>query len=401
MGPTREGFARCWPKPTPPPASALVQAMSPGRSRSLRSSSSGVGCGFGACALLFGLACTDVVPLGSWTQLAPVLPTPPAVDAEAPRPPQPEASTPAPTTTTPVELDAAVAPSAPVLDASQAEAGPARLDASAPEQAQAPLPACGAVGNPGPTNAWGLDIAPTETSTDWTWSAPADSIQWELMIEREIVRPPSGPNGGYYWFQQFSFVQGVAGIIGLQAEGIYQATLAMTPDVTKMAVFWVSGPPLDAELGDIAYPDARVAEETAAGATWTTIHARFDWQACHVYRMRFAPEVTEAGGNTWYGARILDKTTDQEILLGRVLLPADVGQISPFSISRTSAVDWGSPAECSALPYGSAVFGAPMAVDGSHLDAAHSNRFSQSARCGTSRFTDFPGAVRHELATPP
>jgi hypothetical protein len=291
------------------------------------------------------------------------------------------------------------------------DAGPAQsidagknLDASIVDLADASdagdaygMPACNELGTAGDPSPLGPILAPTETSTDWTWSTTADSIQWDLMIEQEVEQPtPTSP--GYYWAQQFSFVQGVTGIIGLQAGGKYQAD---PPDGdvewTKMAVFWLSGPPIDRDLGDIPYPDARAYNQPAVGLNWTTIHAKFEWEACHVYRMRFAPERTDAGGDTWYGAWITDRTTAKTTLIGRMLVPSDAGQISPYSISRTSPI-LREATTCEASPRASAVFGRPTAADGSRAHARRGHRFTTPSGCRRSGFVDFEDAVRHEMS---
>jgi hypothetical protein len=264
----------------------------------------------------------------------------------------------------------------------------------------AELPACLQAGNRGPLNPAGDLLGATETATDWTWPSPVTSMQWDLMVEREIERDPPGapPMSGYYWAYQFSLLEGAAGFLGIQAEGVYQTDPPESElQITKMAVFWLAGPPLDAELGDIAYPDARVAPTTAAGVSYLTIHARFDWQACRVYRFRLGLHSTESDGSVWYGAWIEDTVTRVDTFLGRMLLPADSGTFSPFSISRTMPIEFVEPASCDVLARGSALFGTPSTIDGAAHAGVAAHRFRQPLACASSRFTEFEGAVRHEL----
>jgi hypothetical protein len=317
--------------------------------------------------------------------------------------PPPQASAPV-TSSIPTEVSSAPTP---IVDAGPPivlEAGPP-LDASvldtpdagdAGTEEPAGMPACNALATPGDISGVGIQFAATETSTDWTWSSPADSIQWDLMIEGEVERPTE-TSPGYYWAHQFWFERGVTGIIGLQDEGKYQSDPpGGTAEWTKMAVFWLSGPPIDAEYGEIGYPNARIYTQPAAGLNWTTIHAKFEWVPCHIYQMRFAPDTTEAG-STWYGAWITDRTTGKTTLLGRMLLPQDAGQISPYSVSRTTTITR-EPTSCEPSPRVSAIFGKPTAVDGSRTHSEHGNRFTTPAGCRRSRFTDFPDAVRHEMS---
>lgn len=266
------------------------------------------------------------------------------------------------------------------------------------------LPACLEPAAPGISSSPGDLVGATEVISDWVWPAPVSSLKWELMVEREISRPTpaSPPTSGYYFAHQFSFVEGVVGFMGLQAEGGYQADPPSSAvDFTKMAVFWVSGPPLSGELGDIAYPDARVASATVAGVSFLTIHARFEWQACRVYRLRVGPDETESDGSTWYRASIEDMSAGTETSLGRLLLPADVGQFSPFSVSRTMPIDFRDNAACDAQAPSSVVFGAPSAEDDGIRASLATSRFVEPLRCTSSRLTELPGAVRHELGLQP
>jgi hypothetical protein len=257
------------------------------------------------------------------------------------------------------------------------------------------FPACMAPGAPGPVNRAGSELDATETFTDWTLSDPVESLEWLLSIERDIEHNEPAVSG-YYFNYRFSFVGGVAGIFGVQGEGLYQPDVPGMFDTTRMAVFWLSGPPLDAELGDIAYPDARVAPITANGVSWMTIHARFPWEVCHVYRFRVAPESSDAQGNTWYGGWIEDTTSGVTTFMGRMLLEAGSGLISPFGSSRVEPIEYGPPTCNEPIP-ASAMFSAPSGNDGTVHPMLRTNRFGSPLRCPTSRFTDFEGAVRHEL----
>jgi len=336
-------------------------------------------------------SCEERVSLGSWAQ-GPPLSSPTSTSAPEGGAAATVTSGGAPNAGAPPELGGEPA-SLPPPDAGIL----APSDAGPPPPVAVPLPACGAVGNPGELNSPGLDVAGTETWTDWNWGTPRESVTWDLMIEQDVPPrlPGTSPIGGYYWHQQFSFAQGVAGRFGLQTEGIYQSdppdSLA---DFTKIAVLWLSGPPLDGELGTIPYPDARVAPTAGAGTNWLTIHARFDWEECNVYRFKFGPDEVDDDGNVWYAARIDNMTTGDETLLGRMLLPPDVGALSPYSASRTSPFDFGV-ASCDELAPVSAIFGPPRFEDESDFATATMNRFSDEA-CSGSRFTLFEQAVRHE-----
>ncbi len=263
------------------------------------------------------------------------------------------------------------------------------------------MPSCLAAGVAGEVNVPGQELEVTETATDWTWPAPVAAMQWDVMVERELVRPTDSPaTSGYYYAYQFSFLEGVAGFFGIQDQGVYQTDPPSSPvEITKMAVFWLSGPPLEAELGDIEYPDARVAPTTVSGVSYLTIHARFDWQTCRVYRFRIGPDEEAEDGSIWYSASIEDQDLGVKTVLGRMRLPADIGPLSPFSVSRSIPIDYSGLDSCSEAEPAAVVFGIPKAEQPSLSPARGANRFDEPLGCGGSRFTHFPGAVRHELGS--
>lgn len=266
--------------------------------------------------------------------------------------------------------------------------------------------ACAETGTPGALNTPGMTLGTTTLSTDWTWPAPVDSLEWDLVMETDPV------TDGYYWAHQFSFVNGLTAFFGLQAHGGYIDPNATGPgsqvvDFTKMAVYWIAGPPSDAELGDINQPgQARKAIVTQGSVQWMTIHAKFDWTACDLYHLRVAKDSTADNGDVWYGAWILDKTTDVQTFIGRILVPAAWGQISALSTTMTTRIDGAQTAppvtNCTDPEPASGIFGTPTANDGQVEPLSpHRNRFSVPARCGTSRFTDLTNGVRQEIGVHP
>lgn len=265
-------------------------------------------------------------------------------------------------------------------------------------------PTCGEVGVPGPVNAPGplttmgqSNIGTTNLYTDWSWPAPADSLEWDLLPENDP------PHDGYYWAHQFSFVNGLTGFFGLQAHGGFQlppTTQDPTPtvDFTKMAVFWIGGSTLPAELGDVPFPNARVLVVSGRGTEWTTVHAKYEWSACTAYRLRIAKDGTEPNGNVWYGAWIEDRSTLVLTKVGRIAVPPDWGQFSRLSTTLTTRIDDKPPAvtTCDQPEPASAIFGTPSGNEG-QLWPVGSPRFQSPLRCPSSRFTDLPEGVRHEI----
>jgi len=264
-------------------------------------------------------------------------------------------------------------------------------------------PMCGEPGTPEPVNTAGPAVGTTTLYTVWSWPAPVDSMEWDLVMESDPQ------TDGYYWAHQFSWVGGLTGYFGLQAFGGYQEDPTPTPsmpngspvDFTKIALFWVAGQTLRGELGDITgSKNARVATQQEPGATFTTINARFDWTACNVYRLRLARYSTEDDGSVWWGAWIENQTTNNLTLLGRILVPSTWGQLSSSSTTYTTRIDnapGAAVSTCSEPEPASGIFGTPSANDGQVLPLGHKNNFPTPARCPTSRFTDLATGVRQEI----
>jgi len=275
-------------------------------------------------------------------------------------------------------------------------AGGAAGDTSVPP----PLPACLAPATPGALNTAAQDpVLPTELATNWTWPEAVPSMQWELMVERDVVDAPATavPEIGYYYTHQFSFQEGIRGFLGIQAEGGYSAQGYQGDPWTKIAVFWLAAE--DAELGEIAPPNARVGMDTANGVGYLTIHARFDWEVCRIYRFRFGPESELSDGRIWYGAWIEDVEAGVETFLGRMLVPAGAGMLDTLSTSRTYSIDFMSARGCQFAQHASVLFGTPSSEDGL-VRPTQQTRFTE-LDCASSRFSFLEGAIRHEIMSSP
>jgi hypothetical protein len=166
-----------------------------------------------------------------------------------------------------------------------------------------------------------------------------------------------------------------------------------------MVVFWISAP-LGAELGDVAYPDARTYFKTDGGEWWT-IHARYDFETCRVYRLRVGRQSADASGNVWYGAWIRDTVTNAETFVGRILVPASWGQLAAATSMFSNRIGYAPLTTCGSPEPASARFGVPSANAGSVRPSSHVNRFAEPRQCPTSRFTELAGSVRHEIGLLP
>jgi hypothetical protein len=259
----------------------------------------------------------------------------------------------------------------------------------------ASLPLCGTAGEPGDLNPGGDAIGVTIPYTDWTWPSTFTSLEWELRVESELTRD------GYFWAHQFDFSAGPVGFMGLQGRGGYQPDPPAGPvEISDMVVFWISSSPLDAELGDIDYPDARTDVEVDSRSEWRTIHARYDWDPCTSYHLRVARDPVPDAAGVWYGAFIRADDDDQETFLGRILVPAAWGSLRSSSM-WSNRVGYSLLGSCRDIEPASALFGIPTADGGTLSPIARVNRFEAPQRCATSRFTVFPGGVRQELGLTP
>jgi hypothetical protein len=259
---------------------------------------------------------------------------------------------------------------------------------------------CNTPGVPGAPNQPGGSVGTTDIISDFVWPAPMDSLEWDLLVERELERD------GYYWMNQVSFTgDGTLGYFGMQERGGYYLRPDPAPadvEFTKMVVFWVSSPgvteadlPDVAELGDIQEPDGRALPDPSGN--FITIHAKFDWEYCTRYRLRLSLE--SIAGDLWIGGFILDVDADVETFFGRIKLPAEAGQFVPFNSLRTTRVDrLPLPETCPEFEHTSALFGLPTANLGTMVPDSRTTHFPFTTRCGTSRYTLLENAIRHELA---
>ena len=247
----------------------------------------------------------------------------------------------------------------------------------------------------GGLNPPGDTVMPTGTYTTWYWpqsSEGFDSFEWLFGVDRDPA------NDGYYWPHQFGFAgdETGLGLLGLQAHGLYRADLPDGPIVVeKIAVFAVRGGGLDAALGDILYPDARVHDD--AENDWWTIHARFEWVPCRAYEMRVARVAGGDGEDTWYGGFIRDTETGVESEVGRILIPAAWRGLGDLSSMWSQRFGHQAMTECSTQEHSSVLFGIPTANAGDLAPEDSVDRFSNPAACSSSRFTRGTSAVRQEM----
>jgi hypothetical protein len=256
--------------------------------------------------------------------------------------------------------------------------------------------ACRAAGNPQQINPGGDDVGVTIPYTDWRWPTPLDSLEWDLTVE---VLPEED---GYLWSHEFDFEGKAGGLIGLQARGGYQLEPPLgRVEIADMVTIWISASMLGAELGDVAYPNARAAIIESTSGEWMTIHVKYEVEVCRTYHFRVAIESTDASGNLWYGTWVEDTASGLETYLGRIQVPADWGRIAGTSSNWTNRIGHDRLLTCADPEPVSAFFAEPSGNAGSVRPGPPGNRFAGPELCPGSRFTEFSNGIRQEVGLAP
>lgn len=252
---------------------------------------------------------------------------------------------------------------------------------------------CLTPGTPEPVNVDGEAVGITIPYSDYEWPVELESLEWDVTVESEHTRD------GYFFAQQFE-LEGAYGLVGLQARGGYQALPGGPIVIANMVVFWISSS-LEAELGDVPYPDARTALTVSMGAEWWTVHALYDWQACRAYRFRVAPHSEASSGDVWYGAWVTDVESGSETHIGRILVPSERGRLAPETSYWTNRIGYDPLLRCDDAEPAAVFFGTPTANNGTLLPTATVNRFAEPPLCPGARFSVFREGVRQETGLEP
>jgi hypothetical protein len=256
--------------------------------------------------------------------------------------------------------------------------------------------ACHPAGDPQPFNLPG-EVGATRPYTYWYWpSIELTSLEWALNVDFDP------PNDGYFWSHHFGFSETtsttLAGFVGIQQHGTFTAD---PPDgnteIIKMALFSIEGA-LDAEAG-LPSPDGTV-HPTFDGAPGFSVHIRYSWVPCRTYVFRMFHIEDEPDGNRWYGALIRDTATGDETMIGRILVPAELGPLGASSIFASQRFGFNQLVACEVQEHASAVFEHPTGNGGMVKPDNKANKFEDPPHCPNARFTELPGAIRQEMGVP-
>jgi len=184
---------------------------------------------------------------------------------------------------------------------------------------------------------------------DWPQLPVSGFYNFDVLLTIDV---DPGVQSAYYWAHQFGFKNGNSGYMGLQTNGFMQGEW-----VGKMAIFsiWEA---LEADPG----PGASCEEFTGEGEDWSC-RIKYNWVEGHTYCLRIKEVLdVDTQENEWWGAWIIDTSTSQETLIGKIKVP------NPWQWLDDSSVVWveyyGQVNGCASTPYSKARFEQPTADDG-------------------------------------
>ena len=186
---------------------------------------------------------------------------------------------------------------------------------------------------------------------DWPQFPVSGFYNFDVLLTIEV---DPGAQNAYYWAHQFAFKNGEIGYMGLQTNGLMQGEW-----VGKMAIFSIWDA-LTAEPG----PGASCEEFTGEGEGWSC-RIKYNWVEGRTYGLRVKALGVDAQENEWWGAWIIDTSTNQETYIGKIKVPA-----SWQWLDNSSAVwveYYGQVNDCASTPYAKARFEQPTADDGSFI----------------------------------
>jgi len=199
-------------------------------------------------------------------------------------------------------------------------------------------------------------ITPGGMAYTWyDWPQPSGSGFYNFDVLLTIDVDP-GVQSAYYWAHQFSFKNGDGGYMGLQTNGHMQGEW-----VGKMAIFsiWEA---LEAEPG----PGASCESFTGEGKG-RSCRIPYEWVEGHTYCLRIweiccAEQPWE---DEWWGAWIIDASTEQETFIGKIKVPGSWQWLDDSSV--VWAEYYGQVNGCNSIPYAKVRFEQPIADDSSFM----------------------------------
>jgi len=197
-------------------------------------------------------------------------------------------------------------------------------------------------------------ITPGHMAVIWyDWPQPSGNgfSNFDVLLTIEV---DPGIQSAYYWAHSFYFKNEKIGYMGLQTNGLMQGEW-----VGKIAIFSIWDA-LAAEPG----PGASSEEFTGEGEGWSC-RIKYNWVEGHTYGLRVKAVGIDEQENEWWGAWIIDTSSNQETYIGKIKVPG-----SWQWLDNSSAVwveYYGQVNDCASTPYAKARFEQPTADDGSFI----------------------------------
>ena len=186
---------------------------------------------------------------------------------------------------------------------------------------------------------------------DWPQTSGSDFYNFDILLTIDV---DPGVQSAYYWAHQFHFKNGDGGYMGLQTNGCMQGEW-----VGKMAIFSIWDA-LAAEPG----PEALSEEFTGEGEGWSC-RKKYNWMEGHTYCLRIYLSEIDEQENEWWSAWIIDTSTSQETLIGKIKVPNSWQWLDDYSVVWVEY--YGQVNGCNSLSYAKARFEEPTADNGSFI----------------------------------
>ncbi|MBA7587483.1 hypothetical protein ES708_29513 [subsurface metagenome] len=180
---------------------------------------------------------------------------------------------------------------------------------------------------------------------DWPQFPAKGFYNFDVLLTIDV---DPGIQSAYYWAHQFAFKNGEVGYMGLQTNGWMQGE-----SVGKMAIFSIWDA-LEAEPG----PGASCEWFTGEGEGWSC-RIKYNWVDGHTYCLRVEVYGIDEQENEWWEAWIIDTSTIQETLIGKIKVPNSWQWLDDSSVVWVEY--YGQVNGCASTPYAKARFEQPTA----------------------------------------
>lgn len=175
-----------------------------------------------------------------------------------------------------------------------------------------------------------------------------NNLDFFLTIEHEAST--------FYWAHQFSFRDGKTGYMGLQTSASYKGE-----QNTKVAIFSI----WDAKMAESPNGFSEAFGHEGSGYS---CRIKYNWQEGRKYRVRVwelgIAEAPDSG--TWWGAWVMDMTTEKEEFIGKILVPESWQWLNytSFNFTEYYGAQDGNRHPCISIGYTKTIYHSPTMANG-------------------------------------